>query len=103
MTRLEWMLVFTAGLGACLAPGCFHPWRVEDPPSVGKANEEGADSAKRGPGGSSYRPLPRAEEQPNAVVNGVPAEQNDSPAGGQESATGITGNERERSTAESAK
>jgi hypothetical protein len=97
------MLVFTAGLGACLAPGCFHPWRVGDPPSVTKVADEGADSTKRGPGGSSYHPLPRSEEQPTAVVNGVPAEQNDSPTGAQESAKGTTGSESERTSVESAK
>jgi hypothetical protein len=97
------MLVFTTGLGACLAPGCLHPWRVEDPPSVSKVADEGADSTKRGPGGSSYHPLTRTEEAPTAVVNSVPVEQYDSSSVGHEAATGAAGNERESSSTELAK
>jgi hypothetical protein len=97
------MLVFTAGLGALLTPGCFRPWKADDPPPVAKAAEEGADSARRGPGGSSYHPLPRVEEAPTAVVNSVPIEQNDSPTADRESTPTGTGSAPEKASAEATK
>jgi hypothetical protein len=57
MTRPAWMMVVTAGLGACLAPGCFRPWLKDSSESVQQVSPDSRE-IWTGRIVSPYQPLP---------------------------------------------
>jgi hypothetical protein len=57
MARPAWMLVVTAGLGACLVPGCFRPWIKDSEESIQQVRPD-SEALWTGKIVSPYHPLP---------------------------------------------
>jgi hypothetical protein len=70
MARPAWMFVVTAGLGACLVPGCFRPWIKDSSETIEQVRPD-SEELWTGKIVSPYHPLPERKVQWPNEFNGA--------------------------------